>query len=80
MCSYADPKCFIRGGPSLIMLVFSVLFFLCFFFCLLFLAYKGRSARIKKTLKVGPHRPTSETTFRWRADDGQALNDGLVAL
>ena len=59
---------------------FCVIFLCFFFFFLLFLAYKGRSARIKKTLKVGPHRPTSETTFRWRADDGQALNDGLVAL
>ena len=57
---------------------FCVIFFV--FFFLLFLAYKGRSERIQITLKVGPHWPTSETTFRWRADDGQALNDGLVAL
>ena len=35
-------------------------------------------------IKVGHHRPTSETpfkmAFRWRADDGPTLNAGWVAL
>ena len=58
---------------------FCVIFFCVFFFFCFFQLIKG-GVRGSKTLKVGPHRPTSETTFRWRADDGQALNDGLVAL
>ena len=39
--------------------------------------------RIQMPLKMGHHRPASEThlmAFRWRADNGPKLNDGLVAL
>ena len=35
---------------------------------------------IQLPLKSGHHRPASKTTFRWWADDGPALNAGLVSL
>ena len=44
---------------------------------------KYRKIRIQIPLKVGHHRPVSETPFKcvcWRADDGPTLNAGLVAL
>ena len=30
--------------------------------------------------KRGHYRPTSETPFKWRADDGPIFNVGMVAL
>ena len=30
--------------------------------------------------KAGHHRPTSQTAFKWRDDDGSTLNASLVAL
>ena len=39
-----------------------------------------REEIIQLPLKVGHHRPDSETPFRCRADDGSTLNAGLVAL
>ena len=36
--------------------------------------------KIQITLKADQHRPTSETLFRWRADDGSSLKADLVAL
>ena len=32
------------------------------------------------TISAGHHRPTSETPFKWRADDDSTLNACLVAL
>ena len=41
-----------------------------------------RGDRIQIPLLAGHQWPASETSiaFRWRADDGPTLNDGLVAL
>ena len=35
---------------------------------------------IKIQLKSGHHRPASEMSIKWRADDGPTLNAGLPAL
>ena len=69
--TYADPESFVRGGPHLIT-----------FFCLFFLVDEG--IEDLNTAINGPSlahkRNTIEMAFRWRADDGQTLNAGLVAL
>ena len=39
-----------------------------------------RGERVQIPLKAGHHRPASETSFKWRADNGPTLNAGLVAL
>ena len=70
--SCADPESFIRGGPNLT----TFLFFLFFRFD------EGR-----KDQNTTFNRPSSTRqqnaiymAFRWQADDGPALNAGLVAL
>ena len=66
ICSCADPESFVRGGPTLTTFLFSLM----------------RGDIIQIPLLAGHQWPASETpmAFRWRADDGPTLNDGLVAL
>ena len=53
----ADPESFVRGGPTLTSFVF---FCFCFFFV------DGMEGGSKLPLKVGHHRPASETPLKWR--------------
>ena len=48
--SFADPESFVRGGPNLIQVFFSVM----------------RGYRIQIRLYMGHHLPASETPFKWR--------------
>ena len=62
--TYVDPESFFRGGRTL------TTFFFCSYMCIV---NKG----FHIPLKVGHHRPASETPFKWRFNDGPKLNADL---
>ena len=67
-----DPESFVSGGPNLTV-----------FFCFV-LVDEGRedpSTTISgPSSAIGPPAKRHYMAFRWRADDGPALNAGLAAL
>ena len=69
--SYADPECFVRGGPNL-MLGFFVFFKV------------GEGIEDQNITINGPssarQRNAIQIAFSWRAEDGPTLIAGLVAL
>ena len=69
LLSCEDPGNFVRGGQTLTMFFFFFFFFRFFFF--FFFCDEGRE---DKRDIIGP------PGLRWRADNGPALNAGLVAL
>ena len=66
--SCADPESFVRGGPTLTTFVF------CFGW-----RGDGGSKYHYKGAIIGPPAKHHWMEFRWRVDDGPALNAGLVA-
>ena len=73
----ANPESYIRGGPNLI-----TFFFLLYFFLLSFFSWwEGRGSKYRfKWVIIGPPAQCHLNGVHWRADDGPALNAGLVAL